>query len=83
MNYAIDEVMKYIEDEDAKFIRLAFRDAYGIQKNISVMPGEVIKAFEDGIPINAREIAGFEDCPYACLYLKLFCNVPIVQIPLA
>ena len=70
MNYAIDEVMKYIEEEDAKFIRLAFRDAYGIQKNISVMPGEVKKAFEDGIPINAREIAGFEDCPYACLYLR-------------
>ena len=40
MNYTFDEVMKYIEEEDAKFIRLAFRDAYGTQKNISVMSGE-------------------------------------------
>ena len=44
MNYTFDEVMKYIEEEDAKFIRLAFRDAYGTQKNISVMPGEMKKA---------------------------------------
>ena len=68
--YTVDEVMKYIEEEDAKFIRLAFRDAFGVQKNISVMPGEVKKAFEHGAPINARAIAGFEDCPYASLYLK-------------
>lgn len=70
MGYAVDEVMKFIEEEDVKFIRLAFRDAYGVQKNISVMPGEVKKAFEDGVPINAREIPGFRDCPYASLYLK-------------
>ncbi len=70
MNYTVDEVIKYIEEEDVKFIRLAFRDAYGVQKNISVMSGEIKKAFEDGIPINAREISGFEDCPYAALFLK-------------
>ena len=63
MNYTFDEVMKYIEEEDAKFIRLAFRDAYGTQKNISVMPGEMKKAFDEGIPINARAITGFEECP--------------------
>ena len=70
MQYEIEEVMKYIEEEDAKFIRLAFRDAYGIQKNISVMPGEIRKAFENGIPFNARGIVGFENCPHALLYLK-------------
>ena len=70
MNTTFEDVMKYIEEEDAKFIRMAFRDAYGVQKNISVMPGELKKAFEDGIPIEAREIAGFGDCPYAALYLK-------------
>ncbi|MBR5347837.1 MAG: glutamine synthetase [Lachnospiraceae bacterium] len=66
----IDEVLKYIEEEEAKFIRLAFRDAFGTQKNISVMPGEVKKAFEDGAPISTREIAGFRKSPYASLYLK-------------
>ena len=70
MDLKFDEVMKYIEEEDVKFIRLAFRDAYGVQKNISVMSGELKKAFEDGAPINARSIAGFKECPYASLYLK-------------
>ena len=70
MYYTYEEVMKYIEDEDAKFIRLAFRDVFGVQKNISVMPGEMKKAFENGIPINARNVAGFQTCPCPCLYLK-------------
>lgn len=70
MNYIVEEVMKYIEEEDVKFIRLAFRDAYGVQKNISVLPGEVYKAFDGGAPISAREIAGFRDSPYGTLYLK-------------
>ncbi len=70
MEYTVDEVMKYIEEEDAKFIRLAFRDAHGTQKNIAVMPGEVKKAFEEGIPINARQIAGYEESPDTSLYLR-------------
>lgn len=70
MVYTFEEIMNYIEEEDAKFIRLVFRDAYGVQKNIAVMPGEIKKAFEEGIAINARQIAGFEACPYANLYLR-------------
>lgn len=70
MDYTVDEVLKYIEEEDGKFIRLAFRDAFGNQKNISVMPGEIKKAFDEGIPVNARVIAGFESSPDALVYLK-------------
>ncbi len=68
--YTVDEILKYISEEDVKFIRLAFRDAFGIQKNISVTSGEVKKAFEEGVSINPREIKGFEDCPFPCLYLR-------------
>ncbi len=70
MTYTYEDVMKYIEEEDVKFIRLAFRDSFGIQKNISVMPGEMKKAFDEGIPINAREVRGFSDSQSASLYLK-------------
>ena len=70
MNYTEQEIMEYIEEEDAKFIRLAFRDAYGIQKNISVMPSEIHKAFKDGIAINAKAIRGFEGTKEANLYLR-------------
>ena len=70
MSYTIEEVLSQIEEEDVRFVRLAFRDAFGVQKNIAVMPGEVRKAFEYGISINARAVAGFAENPYASLYLK-------------
>lgn len=70
MSYSPEEIKQFIEEEDTKFIRLAFRDAFGIQKNISVMPTELDKAFSEGIPVNASSIAGFEGSGYANLYLK-------------
>ncbi len=70
MNYKLDEIMEYIEEEDAKFIRLAFRDAFGVQKNISIMPNEIRKAFEEGIPINAKSVEGFENYKDSTLFLK-------------
>ena len=70
MEYTYDEVMEYIEEEDVKFIRLAFRDAYGIQKNISVMPRELRKAFGEGAAVGIRQVAGFEECPDSFLCLK-------------
>ena len=34
-----EEVIQYVEEENVKFIRLAFCDVYGQQKNLSIMPG--------------------------------------------
>lgn len=51
--------MQFIEEEDVKFIRLAFCDIYGIQKNISVQRNELRRAFEKGIGIDASYLAGF------------------------
>ena len=59
MKYAKDEVMQYVEEEDVKFIRMAFCDIYGNQKNISIMPGELSRAFSYGIAIDASAIPGF------------------------
>ena len=59
MKYSPDEIMQYIEEEDVKFIRLAFTDIYGKQKNISVMPDELEKAFHYGIAIDPSAIPGF------------------------
>ena len=56
MTYTKEEIMQYMEEEDVKFIRLMFRDAFGTQKNISVMPTELKKAFEGGI-VQKRRIS--------------------------
>ena len=59
--YTKSEVLDFIEEEDVKFIRLAFFDITGKQKNISIMPGELNRAFEDGIPFDASAVFGFEN----------------------
>ena len=61
MKYSRDEVLQYVQEEDVKFIRLAFCDVFGKQKNISIMPQELPRAFEYGIPFDASAIAGFGD----------------------
>lgn len=61
MKYSKQEVMQYVQEEDVKFIRLAFCDVFGRQKNISIMPGELPRAFEYGIAFDASSIAGFGD----------------------
>lgn len=59
MNSTEQELMRYIEEEDVKFIRLTFCDIYGVQKNISIQRSELARAFEKGIEIDASYIDGF------------------------
>lgn len=69
MKYTKHEVMQFIEEEDVKFIRLAFCDVFGKQKNISIMPQELNRAFEQGIAIDAWSIAGFDNHLHSDLFL--------------
>ncbi len=69
MKYTKQEVLQYMAEEDVKFIRLAFCDVFGKQKNISIMPDELPRAFEDGIAIDASAIAGFGDENHSDLLL--------------
>ena len=59
MKYSKEEVMQYVAEEDVKFVRMAFCDVFGKQKNISVMPCELERAFRYGITIDASAVAGF------------------------
>lgn len=69
MNYTKQEVLQFVGEEDVKFIRLAFCDVFGKQKNISIMPEELPRAFEHGIAIDASAIAGFGDGIHSDLFL--------------
>ena len=69
VNYSKDEVMQYVAEEDVKFIRLAFCDVFGKQKNISIMPDELPRAFSVGIAFDASAIAGFGDEAHSDLFL--------------
>ena len=69
MKYSADEIIQYAAEEDVKFIRLAFCDVFGKQKNISIMPDELQRAFEHGIAFDASAIRGFGDESRSDLFL--------------
>ena len=72
MKYSKEEVIQYVYEEDVKFIRLAFCDVFGKQKNISIMPQELSRAFEYGIAIDASAISGFGDENYSARHAGSF-----------
>ena len=69
MKYTPQEVIQFIQEEDVKFIRLAFCDCFGRPKNISIMPHELERAFKYGIAIDASAIPGFGDEVNSDLFL--------------
>lgn len=69
-DYTVEEVIEFVEENDVKFIRLAFCDIFGNQKNISIMPEELRKAFAVGIHFDSFRILGYDDPVYQDLLLK-------------
>lgn len=58
MNFSPKEVLNFVEENDVKFIRLTFCDIFGNLKNVAIMPDELPRAFEYGIPFDASCITG-------------------------
>ena len=53
------EISNFIEENNVKFIRLAFCDILGNLKNISISCDELDRAFSTGISFDASAIKGF------------------------
>ena len=69
MKYTDQEVRQFVEEEDVKFIRLAFCDVFGRPKNISIMSSELERAFREGIAIDAWAVEGFGGYDRSDLFL--------------
>lgn len=74
MIYTEEDVLQYVQEEDVKFIRLAFCDVLGNQKNVSIMPHELKKAFKYGIAIDGSEFLGFQENIHSDLFLHPDCS---------
>ena len=81
MNYSKEEVIQYAREEDVKFIRLAFCDILGKLKNISIMPGELDRAFAKGIPFDSSGVDGFSSCGVLLLHPEPETLVPLPWRP--
>ena len=65
-----EELLEFIEEENVEFIRLAYFDAFGRQKNIAIMAGELERAMRYGISIDGSAIAGFDATIRSDLFLR-------------
>ncbi len=59
MFHAKEEVMQFVREQDVRFVRLAFCDLFGRQKNISISASELSRAFDTGISFDASAVKGF------------------------
>ena len=69
MRYSWEDVRTFVQEEDVRFIHLAFCDVFGRQKNIAILPAELDRAFSQGIAIDASAIAGFGGEVHSDLFL--------------
>lgn len=51
MKYSKEEIIQYVKEEDVKFIRLAFCDVFGRQKNVSIMAEELPVPLNTELPL--------------------------------
>ena len=65
-----EELMQFVEEENVEFIRLAYFDVFGNQKNIAIMSGELERAVRWGVSIDGSAVAGFEADVRSDLFLK-------------
>lgn len=70
MKYSKEEVMQYVSEEEVKFVHVTFCDVFGKQKNISIMPEELHRAFEYGIAFDASSVEGYGDETHSDLFLR-------------
>ena len=69
MSHSLSQLMQFIEENDIKFIRLAFCDIFGVQKNIAIMASQLPHAVEAGVSFDASAIAGFANVAESDLFL--------------
>ena len=64
------DILDFVEDNNVKFVRFAFCDIFGTQKNIAVLASDLPKAMEDGVCFDGSSIAGFMKVEESDLVLR-------------
>ena len=71
MNYTTQQdVLDFVEDNNVKFVRFAFTDIFGTQKNIAVLASDLPKALEDGVCFDGSSVPGFMHVEESDLVLR-------------
>ena len=57
--YTKEDIIRLVEEEDVKFIRLQFSDIFGMLKNVAVPASQIVKVVSNQIMIDGSSIEGF------------------------
>ncbi len=69
MDYTIEEVLQFIEENDVRFVRLTFCDMFGYPKNIAVPASRLGHVFRHGVSFDASVVDGFMNVEETDLFL--------------
>lgn len=69
MSYNKIGALRFVEENDIRFIKLQFCDILGELKTISISPKQLSKAFDEGISFDASSIKGFTTIDDSELFL--------------
>jgi glutamine synthetase len=78
--YSKADIIRMVEEENVKFIRLQFSDLFGMLKNVAVTASQIKKVLDNQIMIDGSSIEGFvridESDQYLHPDLDTFCIMP-------
>ena len=68
-NYAKEDILRLVEEEDVEFIRLQFTDMFGCLKNMAITSSQLEKALDNRCMFDGSAIEGFVKIEESDLYL--------------
>lgn len=70
MTYTREDIVRIVQEEDVKFIRMQFVDIFGQLKNVAITAGQLEKALDNRIMIDGSSIEGFVRVNESDQYLR-------------
>ena len=69
MHFTKEECLKFVEENDVRFIRLQFTDILGRMKNIAITDKQLASAFENGVMFDGSAVEGFTGVEASDMFL--------------
>lgn len=69
-NYTKEDVIRMVQEQDVKFIRLQFTDIFGTLKNLAITSNELEKALNNECMFDGSSIEGFVRIEESDMYLR-------------
>ena len=69
-NYTKEDIIRLVDEQNVKFIRLQFTDIFGTLKNISITEKQLMRALDNQCMFDGSSIEGFVRIEESDMYLR-------------